>query len=284
MEDMADGILPVAAADHASPPLPDSAHSVTWARIGRWAAYLGAFGLLAESVLFLLDTLNVLAPAVREPAPGANADLRVATHYAGWFARQHSIWWDIAVRDSVGPLGLLSLVVAVVALVCWLRRSDPAAVLLVLLFGMGALLSAGSDLAYLNLVSYWRFDWSHATTTNMIASGRAVEAIDSITFYPQAAGYVLLALALCCLWALARTEPRIPRWVAWVALLEAAALPLVVLTSIVGPDPVYSILALLTGVVLGPLLAVGLARTLSPSSSGHRQGLRARAHLVERSG
>lgn len=262
MKNMADGIMPVAAANRESE-VPDPAQSATWARIGRWAAYLGAVGLFTESVLFLLDSLNVLAPAVSEPS-GGNPDDRVATHYGGWFARQHTLWWDIAVRDSVGPLGLLSLVVAVVALVCWLRRRDPSAVLLMLLFGMGALLSAGSDLVYLNLVNYWRFDWRHATTVNMIASGRAAEAIDSITFYPQAAGYLLLALALWCLRVLARSEPRIPRWVAWVALLEAIALPLIVVTSIVGPEAIYSLLALLTGAILGPLLAIGLARTLSP--------------------
>lgn len=271
MKDMADGALPVAAADRDAPVL-DVAYSATWARIGRWAAYLGALGLFTESVLFLLDSLNVLTPALRGSPTGGNADLRVATHYADWFARQHTIWWDIAVRDSLGPLGLLSLVVAVVALVAWLRCRDPAAVLLAVLFGMGALLSAGSDLAYLNLVNYWRFDWGHATTVNMIATGRAVEAIDAITFYPQAAGYLLLALALWCLWVLARTESRIPRWVAWVALLEAATLPLVVLTAIVGPDPAYSVLALLTGVVLGPLLAIGFARTFSPQGGPHGVG------------
>lgn len=156
---MADGIVPVAAADREAPVL-DPAHSATWARIGRWAAYLGAIGLFTESALFLLDTLNILTPALREPRAGLSADLRVATHYADWFARQHAIWWNIALRDSLGPLGLLSLVVAVVALVCWLRRRDPAAVLLVLLFAMGALLSASSDLVYLNLVNYWRFDWA----------------------------------------------------------------------------------------------------------------------------
>ena len=258
---MADLTVPGAAADREAS-VPDPAQSVSWARIGRWAADLGALGLFIESALFLLDTLNILTPALSEPPAGRSDDLRVAAHYASWFARQRAIWWDIAVRDSLGPLGLLSLVVAVVALVCWLRRRDPTAVVLVLLFGMGALLSAGSDLVYLTLVSYWRFDWSHATTVNMIATGRAVEAIDSITFYPQAAGYLLLALSLWCLWVLARTEPRIPREVAWVALLEAVALPFVVLTSIVGPDVVYSVLALLTGVLLGPLLAVGLARTL----------------------
>ena len=277
MDNMADGTLPVAAAD-GDEPVGDPAHSATWARIGRWAAYVGALGLFTESVLFLLDSLNVLAPALREPPTQGNADLRVAAHYADWFGRQQTIWWDIALRDSVGPLGLLSLVVAVVALLCWLRRRDPAAVLLALLFGMGALLSASSDLAYLNLVNYWRFDWSHATTVNMIASGRAVEAIDSITFYPQAAGYLLLALSLCCLWVLAKTEPRLPRWVAWVALLEAAALPLIVLTSIVGPDLVYSVLALLTGVLLGPLLAIGFARTLSPSAAANRGASGADTH------
>ena len=277
---MDDGTVPIGAADREAPVL-DPAHSATWARIGRWAAYLGAIGLFTESALFLLDSLNVLTPALRDPPDGRSADLRVAAHYADWFARQHAIWWDIAVRDSLGPLGLMSLVVAVVALVCWLRRRDPAAVVLVLLFGMGALLSAGSDLAYLNLVNYWRFDWGHATTVNMIASGRAAEAIDSITSYPQAAGYLLLALSLWCLWVLARSEPRIPRWVAWVALLEAAALPLTVLTSIVGPEVGYSALALLTGVLLGPLLALGLARTLNRDVVAHGDEPGAEVHLAE---
>lgn len=268
---MADRTVPVAAAVREAPVL-DPGHSATWAFIGRWAAYLGAFGLFTESILFLLDSLNILTPAVREPTAGRSADLRVAAHYAEWFARQHAIWWDIALRDSLGPLGLLSLVVAVVALVGWLPRRDPAAVLLVLLFGMGALLSAVSDLAYLNLVNYWRFDWGHATTVNMIASGRAAEAIDSITFYPQAAGFLLLALSLWCLWVLARSEPRIPRWAAWVACSEAVALPLVVLTSIVGPQVLYSVLAFLTGVLLGPLTAIGVARTLNRDVGAHGDG------------
>lgn len=277
---MDDGTLPVAAADREAPVL-GSAHSATWARIGLWTGYLGAVGLFTESTLFLLDSLNILAPALREPPVGRSADLRAATHYADWFARQHAIWWDIAVRDSLGPLGLLSLVVAVVALVCWLGRRDPVAALLVLLFGMGAVLFASSDLAYLNLVNYWRFDWGHATTVNMIATGRAVEAIDSITFYPQAASYLLLAVSLWCLWVLARSEPRIPRWVGRVALLEAVALPLIVLTSIVGPEVVYSVLALLTGVVLGPLLAIGLARTLSRDVEAHGDASSADLHVAE---
>lgn len=66
------------------------------------------------------------------------------------------------------------------------------------------------------------------------------------------------------------------------ALLEAVALPLVVLTSIVGPEVVYSLLALITGVVLGPLLAIGLARTLNRDVVAHRDGAGADVHVVEK--
>ena len=92
-------------------------HVDTWRRWGRAAGYIAAPVFLIQTVLFLLDVTGVLAPqtAFIDTPAGVMEDL--ATYYVAANERMHTIWWDAALRDTLGPIGYVALMVLVIAVV-----------------------------------------------------------------------------------------------------------------------------------------------------------------------
>lgn len=80
--------------------------------MGAWFVAGGAF--LAQSGLFLLDATGALAPhpTYRITERGLEQDL--IDYYVGHNERMHSIWWDVALRGLLGPVGWLALMAG-----CW---------------------------------------------------------------------------------------------------------------------------------------------------------------------
>ena len=170
-----------------------------WHRVGRTAALVAGACLAGQTVLFMLDEMGLLAdsPDYVETSAGRAADL--ATYYAAFFAYQHDILWNIALRDTLGPVAYLALMVLAVSVANVLGPRRPVSQLIALFFVVGGLLAALSDLLYLTTTVYWRqAGWEAAPTENMIAVGRSTEAINALTTYPQHAGFTVLALGLVC--------------------------------------------------------------------------------------
>src|SRR5438105_15413715 len=86
-----------------------------WNRIGAIAAYASGGALLVQTLLFLADKADLLGRGPTFHRTGAGLLQDIANYNVAYFARQHHILWDIALRDSLGPIGWIALVVATLA-------------------------------------------------------------------------------------------------------------------------------------------------------------------------
>ncbi len=239
-------------------PLPD------WAMMARTAGLVAGACLAGQTVLFLLDETGLLAasPDYVETPAGRAADL--ATYYAAFFAYQHDILWDVAVRDTLGPIAYLALMVLAVSAANVLGPRRVVSQLVVLFFVVGGLLAALSDLMYLTTTTYWRqTGWEATPTADMIAAGRSAEAINALTTYPQYAGFTVLALGLLCVARAARAHLVVGRVVGLLAVALAIALVGIVVAEVARLDTVFQVLALVVGVLLAPAVAIGLGRDIA---------------------
>ena len=230
-------------------------HSATWRRWGRAAGYIAGPVFLLQTVLFLLDVTGVLALQtgfVDTPA-GVMEDL--ATYYVAANERMHTIWWDPALRDSLGPMGYVALMVLVTAVVRVAGTRQPRDEIAVLLVVLGGSLGALNDLMYLSYTRWW-FHGGFRPTPDIVAFGTTMETIDNLGTYFQRAGYLLLALGFTFL---APTLGRIRhgwRWLSLLARLEAAALVAWVLTDVAQTGTTRYIAAIAAGLLLGPALTI----------------------------
>lgn len=235
-----------------------------WGKLGSLAGYLAGACLLGQTTLFLADAFDVLAdsPEFQETSAGRLQD--VANYYAAYFNHQHDIVWSIIVRDVLGPVAFLALMVAALAALNLIRSARPERQLLTLFFVVGGSLAAFSDLFFLTLTRYWeKGGWSADPPENMVAVGRSVEAADGLTTYTQYAGFVVLALGLVCLARIARSEPGWSALLGGVAYAEAAAVLVTVALLARHYETAADWLTLLIGALLGPLVAVLFGRDLS---------------------
>ncbi|MGZ4502252.1 MAG: hypothetical protein ACXVW3_00065 [Nocardioidaceae bacterium] len=247
---------------------PRPTYARAWSRVGAIAGYVAGGALFVTTGLFLLDVTGVLGDSNVVPRAGGGVEHSIAAYYASFFHYQHHILWDIAIRDSVGPIGFLAVMVMGVVVRHTVGAQHPLGQLTALFFQVGALLLALDGLLYLSGTDFWRDSgWAAEPASNMIAAGRALEAVNSVTNFLSLGGYVTLALGLVCLGQLCRTGPRLPSRLAPFAFAEALALIGVVVTSLLGPESVYDVLALLVGVLLGPLVLVWLGRHFAKDGS-----------------
>ncbi len=236
-----------------------------WARVGRLAAYVAAIGFLVTTVLYLLDVYDVLdaTPSYVQTSAGQLHD--EAQFWAAIFQHQHAILWDVIVRDVVGPIAFIALIVVGVALRRTTDGDRPERQLMVTFLGVGGVISAIASLLYLANVEFWRLPWGGIPKdgeTSIIAVGRATTAIDNLTTWPEAFGYLVLAIGIVCLGALVRRESRLPRRMGTFAYVTAGALGALAVATMLDAEDARSILALAVGAALAPVLCVWIGRTL----------------------
>src|SRR5436305_2282860 len=233
-----------------------------WPGVGRVAGYLSAGALLLGTILYLLDATNALGANGYSPA-GRSPVQDEAGYWVAQFAHQHDILWDIIARDTLFPLAFLALIVVALAIRAAVRANRPDTQLMVAFFLVGGTISILNDLIFLGATDYWRVTgWSHVPATTMVATGRAEETIESLTRWPEAAGFVVLAAALVCLGKLCRSESAMPDRLGLLAYGEAALLVGIAVAGIMQTGTPYDMLSLVTGAVVGPVLAFWLGRHL----------------------
>ena len=232
-----------------------------WTRIGTVAAYVAAAALLTQSLLYVLDASGVLEPQVtfRATSEGLQSDL--ASYYTAFHERQHRLWWNIAVRDTVGPLGHLAVVVLVLAVRQVLGPGRPKVDLAVLFVSVGALTAAACDVAFLSQIATWR-GGGFRPTPDIVAFGRASEVLDHAVSYVLHASYAVLALGFLCFGAALRSAGPTSARLAGLSYALAAGLLAVVVLRVVGLGAAYEGATAVTGVVLGPALTFLLGRAL----------------------
>ncbi len=246
-----------------------AAADASWSRVALISGWVAGVGLAAQTGLFLLDSAQVLAddPELRRTGAGAEADR--ANYYADFFNRQHSALWDIVIRDTVGPVAFLALALWALAVVYRLRPGGPIGPIgpigpmTVFFFTIGSVLHIVQDLIYLSLERFWRFDgWSADPPGPMNAFGAAVDAVDLSTTYLEASSYLVLAAGTWCLARLVLGDDRIPRWLGVAAGIEAASLVILGLGIALQQDLLFQIGGGFAGILLGPLVAIGLGHAL----------------------
>jgi len=236
-----------------------------WARVGRAAAYVAAAGFFAMTLLYLLDQMDLLAPSPQYVQTSAGQLHDEARFWAQVFEHQHRILWDVVIRDVVGPAAFIALIVVGVALRRRVSGDRPQRQLLVTFLTVGGLIAAISSLLYLGNVEFWRLPWGPVPSggeTSIVAVGRATTAIDNLTTWPEAFGYVVLALGLWCLGSVVRAErPSFSTRLGTLAFVTAGGLAALAIATALDAETPRSVLSLAVGVVLAPWLCFGFART-----------------------
>jgi hypothetical protein len=243
-----------------------------WPGVGRVAGYVSAGALLLGTILFLLDATDALG--ANNYTPGGLSQIQdEAGYWVAQFAHQRDILWDIILRDTLFPLAFMALIVLSLAVRAVVDARRPATQLMVAFFLVGGTISILNDLIFLGATDYWRVTgWSTVVPTKMVAIGRSEEAIESLTRWPEAAGFVILAGALVCLGKLCRSEAALPSRLAIVAYVEAALLVGIALAGVMETDTPYNVFSLLTGALIGPLLAFWLGHHLGAGRAERAAG------------
>jgi hypothetical protein len=219
---------------------------------------------LVGTLLFLADATDLLASSPQFQVTAAGFLQDEANYFAAFFAHQHQILWDIALRDGLFPLAYLAL--AVLAVAVWslveTRRAD--ARLMVLFFLVGGIWASLDALTYLANLSYWATSgWFPKPAAAMVAVGRASEAISNETQYFQVAGFVALGAGLVCLGHLCMTWRDLPSRLGLLAYVEAVALLGAALAAVLSVDVAYNILSFVVGAVLAPVVTVWLGISIA---------------------
>jgi hypothetical protein len=226
-----------------------------WRAVGRTAGYLSGVALLLGTIFYLLDATKALG-VNHYHSPGTPSVQNESGYWVSQFAHQHHILWDIIARDTLFPIAFVALVVLSLAVRAVVRADTPNAQLMVAFFLIGGILSMIADLVYLGATDYWRLTgWSNVPAGSMVAVGRSEQAIEALTRWPEAAGFIVLAAALVCLGNLCGSETALPTRLARLAYLEGALLVGVALAGVMETGTPYDILSLITGAVVGPSLA-----------------------------
>jgi hypothetical protein len=236
-----------------------------WARIGRIAAYFAGIGFLVVTVLYLLDVFDVLDPSPTYVQTAAGQLQDEAHFWAAVFQHQHRIVWDVVVRDVVGPASFIALIVVGLALRRLVTRDHPSRQLMVGFLTAGGIISAIGSLLYLGNVEYWRLTWGSVPAgaeTSMVAVGRATTAIDNLTVWTDAFGYVVLALGVLCVGVVVGRENGMPKRLGTLAYVTSATLVALAVAAVLDTDTPHSLLSLAVGAVLAPWLCLWLGRVL----------------------
>jgi hypothetical protein len=230
----------------------------TWRHVARASGYITGGAFLAGTVLYLLDATDVLAASVEFHSTGAGLHDE-ATYWVAYFARQHDILWDIIARDTLFPLAFVALIVLSLAIRHLVGDERPDAQVMTTLFTVGGVFAALSDLLYLGATDFWRVSgWTPDPAAGMVAVGRSSQALESLTRWPEAAGFVVLAGALVCLGRLCAHRPELPQRTATLVYLEAVLLVGAAIAEAAKADTTYDIFSLLTGAIVAPALTVWL--------------------------
>jgi hypothetical protein len=124
---------------------------------------------------------------------------------------------------------------------------------------IGGIFSILADLTFLGAAEYWRATgWTSDPPATMVAIVRAAEAIDTLTHWPDAIGLAILAAGVVFLGRLCRMRDELPTGLGSLAYVEALLLVGVAVTGLIPADTLNHILGLVTGVLIGPALAVWL--------------------------
>jgi hypothetical protein len=233
-----------------------------WGRAALLAGVVSAAGLFAQTLLFLIDAVGILPGNPPFVVTGAGRDRDLAAFFVGFAERQHDVAWNIALRDVLGPIAAIALIVLARAFVR--LRGDGRAGLesWAVVFSVGALLKALADLVYLSQLGLWRdTGFTAEPPADIIAVGRTSEAITDLADHLEHAAFLTLAVGLAGL------AVHLGRRLRLLAFAVVLGLVVSTVTAITRSEAVYDLASLVTGAFLGPALLLSLGRALARSTA-----------------
>lgn len=232
---------------------------------------VSAVAFAVATLLFLVETTGMLAPQPVYTPTAAGQIVDEAAYHVARFAYFNQVLWNWALRDVlyfVAYLGLIPLALAVRE-VAGVRRA--AATLTVAFLGVAAIFGCLNAIPTFANAEYWRnTGWETVPAALMVAIGRDSQALDELSRWFGLGAYAVLALGLVYLGVTCRSTPSLPRWIGPVAFVGAVLLVgLVIAAEIPGADTAYNVLGLAIGVVIAPVIAIGLGagvrRAIAPA-------------------
>ena len=250
-----------------------SAVDPRWFKVVRSWGIIVALASVVATVLWAVDWAGWLgvAPEYKETASGQLID--EAAYYVGSFARDGQLVWYFRARDAfivLYFLGLIPLMLAVNALVGPQRARVQVATGF---FGAAAVFGVFIALPRVAMSGYWG-DWGKVPAEITVTMGRVSAGFHNLSWMSGLAADLALAIGLGYLAAACRSEERLPRWlvpVAWVGTATLAA-DIVIASVPVNMGPSTGIVGILWGVVVLPLVALGLGLHLG-RGPGQRSAL-----------
>jgi hypothetical protein len=233
-----------------------------WATSARaWGLFSGV-AIAVATLLFLVEATGLLGSPADYAQTAAGQLKDEAVYWAAFFAYRHDTLWDYALRDGLfffGFLGLLPLLLA--ANVATGGRRAMVQIGGAFL-AVGALFGAMNALVFFVDMDYWRgTGWETTAPEIMAAVGRDTQIIDGLSGWFGTAAYAALAIGFVSFGRACRSEAALPRRLSLVAFTGAvvlAAMFLLNVAEIDGTAIVYQVLALVVGVVIAPIFAIGL--------------------------
>ena len=171
-----------------------------WSAIGRISASGAAVGFVVGTILYLIDATDLISTTPQFHATSAGPLQDEARFWVAIFAHRHDILWDIWARDLILPIAFGALIVASVSLRRLVGGGRPEAELMTTFILIGGVVSGVADLLFLGATEYWREPgWTATPASLIVAVGRDTQAIDSLVRWPEAAGFVALAVGVAYL-------------------------------------------------------------------------------------
>ena len=171
--------------------------------------------------------------------------------------------WDIIARDTILPVAYLAPIITALAVRNRTGPRHPGGQVLVTAFLAGGILSILADLTFLAAAEYWRqTGWPARPAALTVAVGQTVQGIQTLTHWPEAFGFAVLACGLVALGRLCGKHRVFPASLGALAYLEALLLLGIAVTGLIPYDAGYNWLSLAAGAVVGPALSVWLGTRL----------------------
>jgi hypothetical protein len=130
-------------------------------------------------------------------------------------------------------------------------------------FIVGGIFSILADLTFLAAPEHWRHTgWPVRPAAITVAAGQTVEGVQTLTHWPEAFGFAVLACGLVALGRLCGEHRIFPASLGALAYLEALLLLGIAVTGLIPNNAGYNWLSLAAGAVVGPVLSVRLGSAL----------------------
>jgi len=240
-----------------------------WGRTARaWGIFAGIAFAIATAAFFVEATgLLASSPAYVPTSAGQVAD--EAKFHVASFAYQQRVLWDFVLRDGLYFFAFLALIPLGIGLREVAGRRGVAPQLAAAFLGIAAVFGCMNAFQTFVMVDYWRNSgWEQVPATIMVAVGRDLDLMNGLTRWAGIASYAALALALYYVGRTCRASVAMPGWLGAVAYAGAAILVAMVVVSLFpDTDTAFNLLSLAIGIVVAPLVTIGLGVHIARAAS-----------------